>query len=44
VTGWEKIGRGGEIRGRECMKRGRKSSLEGEKWIVAQEKEGKGRE
>jgi hypothetical protein len=40
VTGWGRIGRGGEGMGIECTRRGRKSSLEGEQWIVAQEKEG----
>jgi hypothetical protein len=29
--------------GIEWMRRGKKSSWEGEQWIVAQEKEGKGR-
>jgi hypothetical protein len=33
------MGVGGEGRGREWVRRGRKSSWEGEKWIVAQEKE-----
>jgi hypothetical protein len=35
VTGWEWIGGVGEVRGREWMKMGRKSSWEGEQWIVA---------
>jgi hypothetical protein len=39
VTGWGKIGGGGKERGTEWMRRGRKSSWEGEQWIVAQEKE-----
>jgi hypothetical protein len=34
------MGRGVESRGREWMRRIRKSSWEGEQWIVAQEKEG----
>jgi hypothetical protein len=42
VTGWGKIGgeRGGEDRRREWMRRGRKSSWEGEQEILVQE-EGK---
>jgi hypothetical protein len=40
VTGWGRTGGGGEGRGREWMRRGRKSSWEGEQWIIAQEKEG----
>jgi hypothetical protein len=32
---------GGEDIGREWMRRGKKSSWEGEQWIVVQEKEGK---
>jgi hypothetical protein len=40
VTGWGRIGGGGEDRGREWMRRDRKSSWEGEQWIVAQGKEG----
>jgi hypothetical protein len=39
VTGWGKIGAGGEDCGREWMRRGRKSTWEGELWIVAQVKE-----
>jgi hypothetical protein len=35
------LGGGGEDGGREWMRRGRKSSWEGEKLIIAQEKEGK---
>jgi hypothetical protein len=31
---------GGECKGKEWMRRGRKSSWEGEKWIVAQGMEG----
>jgi hypothetical protein len=34
------MGGRGEDRGRELMKKGRKSSWEGEQWIVAQEKWG----
>jgi hypothetical protein len=41
VTGWERIGRGGESRGGEWMRRGRKNSWEGLQCIVAKEKEGK---
>jgi hypothetical protein len=41
VTGWGRIGEGDEDTGREWMRRGRKSSLEGQQWIVAQEKEWK---
>jgi hypothetical protein len=33
------MGRGGEGRGREWMRQGRKSSWEGEQWILSQEKE-----
>jgi hypothetical protein len=40
ATGWGRTGGGGEVSGREWIRRGRKSSLEGEKWVVAQEKEG----
>jgi hypothetical protein len=40
VTDWGRIGRGGEDRGREWMRKGKKSSWEGDQWIVAQEKEG----
>jgi hypothetical protein len=40
VTGCGKIERGGEGIGRQWMRRSRKSSWEGEQWIVAQEKEG----
>jgi hypothetical protein len=39
VTGSGRKRVGGEDRGSEWMRRGRKSSWEGEKWIVAQEKE-----
>jgi hypothetical protein len=35
------LGGEGEEKGREWMRRGRKSIWEGEQWIVAQEKEGK---
>jgi hypothetical protein len=41
VTGWKRIGRGGEDKGRKCMSRGRKSTWEREPWIVLCEKEGK---
>jgi hypothetical protein len=41
VTGWERVGGEGEDKGRKWMRRGRKSSWEGEQWIIAQEKEGK---
>jgi hypothetical protein len=41
VTGWGRIGGGGEDRRKEWMRKGRKSSWEGEQWIVAQEKEAK---
>jgi hypothetical protein len=41
VTCWGRIGRVSEYRAREWMGRGKKSSWEGEQWIVAQEKEGK---
>jgi hypothetical protein len=44
VTGSGRMGWGGEYSSREWMRRGRKSSWEGEQWIVAQEKEGEGRE
>jgi hypothetical protein len=40
VTGWGKMRRGGEGMGKEWMKGGRKSSWEGEQWILQQEKEG----
>jgi hypothetical protein len=33
-------GGAGECKGREWMRRDRKSSWEGEQWIVAQQKEG----
>jgi hypothetical protein len=41
VTIWGRIGGRGEGRGRDWMRRGRKSSWEGERWTVTQEKEGK---
>jgi hypothetical protein len=41
VTGWGRIGVGGKEKGKEWIRRDRKSSWEGEQWIVAQEKEGK---
>jgi hypothetical protein len=41
VTGWERIGGGVEDKGREWMREDRKSSWEGEQWIVAQEKKRK---
>jgi hypothetical protein len=34
------MGGEGERRGREWMRRGRKSSWEGKAWVLAQEKEG----
>jgi hypothetical protein len=37
VTGWGRIG-GGSENGKECIRSGRKSSWEGEQWIVVQEK------
>jgi hypothetical protein len=40
VTSWGRVGEEGENLGRVCMRRGRKSSWEGDQWIVAQ-KEGK---
>jgi hypothetical protein len=40
VTGWGGVGGRGKDRGREWIRRGRKSTLEGEQWIVAQEKGG----
>jgi hypothetical protein len=40
VTCWGRTGGGGEDKGREWMRMFRKSSWEGEKWIVVQEKEG----
>jgi hypothetical protein len=37
IRGWGRIG--GEVKlGKEWMRRGRKSSWEGEQWIIAQEK------
>jgi hypothetical protein len=39
VTGWWRIGGGGEYRGREWMRKGRKSSWGGEQWNVIQERE-----
>jgi hypothetical protein len=41
VTDLGRIGGRGEKQGKEWMRRGRKSSLVGEQWIVPQEKEGK---
>jgi hypothetical protein len=41
VTGWWRMEGEGEGRGRECMRRGRKTLWEGEQWILAQEKEGR---
>jgi hypothetical protein len=43
VNGWGRIRGRGKDRGRKWMRRGRKSSWEGEQWIVAQEKEGRGK-
>jgi hypothetical protein len=40
VTAWGRIRGRGEDKGREWMRRDKKSSWE-EQWIVAQEKEGK---
>jgi hypothetical protein len=39
LTGWRRLGGGGEGRGKELMRRGRKSMWKREQWIVAQEKE-----
>jgi hypothetical protein len=44
VTGCGRIGEGGEDGIKEWMKRGRKSSWEGEQWNVAQEKKGESEE
>jgi hypothetical protein len=44
VTGWGRIRGGVEDRVREWMRRGTKSSLEGEQWFVTHKKEGKSRE
>jgi hypothetical protein len=33
-----RVGEGGESQGTELMRKGRKSSWEGQQWIVAQEK------
>jgi hypothetical protein len=41
VTDWGRIGEGGEDKEREWMRRDRKSSWEGEQWIVTEEKEEK---
>jgi hypothetical protein len=40
VIGLGRMGREGEGRGRQWVRRGRKSCWEGEQWILAQEKEG----
>jgi hypothetical protein len=40
VTGWKRKGGEGDGRGREWMRRGRKSSWEVEQWILVQKKEG----
>jgi hypothetical protein len=39
-TGGGRMGGRGKGRGREWMRRGRKSSWAGEQWMLAQEKEG----
>jgi hypothetical protein len=39
VTGWGRIGGRGKDRGIKWMRGGKRSSWDGEKWIVAQEKE-----
>jgi hypothetical protein len=36
MEGWGKMGGRGEGRGTEWMRRGRKSSWEGEQWIISQ--------
>jgi hypothetical protein len=41
VTDWGRGGGGGENRGKEWIRVGRKSSWEEEQWIVTQKKEGK---
>jgi hypothetical protein len=41
LTGWRRIGGGGNDREREWMREDRKSTQEGEQWIIAQEEEGK---
>jgi hypothetical protein len=41
VAGWGSIRGNAEDREKGWMRKGKKCSLEGEQWVVAQEKEGK---